>query len=68
MALGLTIVYGVTHIFNFGHGIVAVSGGYFAWLFMTSLGMGMIPAIFLVLHRDVFDRPGSLQGDLESIA
>jgi len=47
MALGLTIVYGVTHIFNFGHGIVAVSGGYFAWLFMSSLGMGMIPAIIL---------------------
>jgi branched-chain amino acid transport system permease protein len=45
MALGLTIVYGVTHIFNFGHGIVAVSGGYFAWLFMNALGMGLIPAI-----------------------
>jgi branched-chain amino acid transport system permease protein len=45
MALGLTIVYGVTHIFNFGHGIVAVSGGYFTWLFMNKIGMGLIPAM-----------------------
>jgi len=44
MALGLTIVYGVTHIFNFGHGIVAVSGGYFTWLFISRAGMGLIPA------------------------
>lgn len=47
MALGLTIVYGVTHIFNFGHGIVAVSGGYFTWLFMTQLGLGLFPAILV---------------------
>jgi branched-chain amino acid transport system permease protein len=45
MALGLTIVYGVTHIFNFGHGIVAVSGGYFTWLFITKAGMAFIPAV-----------------------
>ncbi len=49
MALGLTIVYGVTHIFNFGHGIVAVSGGYFTWLFMTSAGLGLIPAMTISL-------------------
>ncbi len=45
MALGLSLVYGVTHIFNFGHGIVAVSGGYFTWLFMNKAGLGMIPSI-----------------------
>jgi len=45
MALGLSIVYGVTHIFNFGHGIVAVSGGYFTWLTMNKAGFSMIPAI-----------------------
>lgn len=47
MALGLTIVYGVTHIFNFGHGIVAVSGGYFTWMFISQMGLGLIPAIAL---------------------
>ena len=45
MALGLTIVYGVTHIWNFGHGIVAVLGGYFAWYFMTAAGLGLVPAM-----------------------
>ncbi|MFH1136590.1 MAG: branched-chain amino acid ABC transporter permease [Pseudomonadota bacterium] len=45
MALGLTIVYGVTHIWNFGHGIVAVLGAYFAWLLLTSAGLGLAPAI-----------------------
>ena len=45
MALGLSIVYGVTRIFNFGHGIVAVSGGYFTWLFLNKAGLGLIPSI-----------------------
>ena len=45
MALGLTIIYGVIHVFNFGHGIVAVLGGYFAWLFLTKIGIPLIPSI-----------------------
>ena len=49
MALGLTIVYGVTHIFNFGHGIMAVSGGYITWMFMTQMGLGIIPSMALSL-------------------
>lgn len=49
MALGLTIIYGVIHVFNFGHGIVAVLGGYFAWLFMTEVGLGLIPSILIAL-------------------
>jgi branched-chain amino acid transport system permease protein len=49
MALGLTIVYGVTHIWNFGHGIVAISGGYFTWLFITKAGLGLLPAMAVSL-------------------
>ena len=45
MALGLTIIYGVIHVFNFGHGIVAVLGAYFTWLFLTQLGIPMLPSI-----------------------
>jgi len=44
MALGLTIIYGVIHVFNFGHGIVAVLGGYFTWLFLERLGLGLVPS------------------------
>jgi branched-chain amino acid transport system permease protein len=49
MALGLSIIYGVIHVFNFGHGIVAVLGGYFTWLFLTKVGLGLIPSIFIAL-------------------
>lgn len=49
MALGLTIIYGVIHLFNFGHGIVAVLGGYFTWLLLTNAHLGLIPSIFIAL-------------------
>ena len=49
MAMGMTIIYGVIHIFNFGHGIMAVLGGYLAWLFLTRLGLSIIPASLLSL-------------------
>lgn len=45
MALGLSIIYGVIHVFNFGHGIVAVLGGYVAWLLLTQAGLPMVPAV-----------------------
>jgi branched-chain amino acid transport system permease protein len=49
MALGLTIVYGVIHVFNFGHGIVAVLGGYFTWLFLVKFGLGPIPSALIAM-------------------
>ena len=49
MALGLTIIYGVIHIFNFAHGIFAVLGGYFTWLFLFKAGIPFIPSIFCSL-------------------
>jgi len=49
MALGLTIVYGVIRIFNFGHGILAVIGGYSTWLFLTQIGLPLLPSILVSL-------------------
>jgi branched-chain amino acid transport system permease protein len=49
MALGLTIIYGVIHVFNFGHGIVAVLGGYFTWLFLKEFGLGLVPSALAAL-------------------
>jgi branched-chain amino acid transport system permease protein len=41
MAVGLTIIYGVSHVFNFAHGHVAVLGAYVAWMILgTGLGLG----------------------------
>ena len=49
MALGLTIIYGVSRVFNFGHGIVAVVGAYIAWLFLTDVGIGLVPSVLVSL-------------------
>jgi branched-chain amino acid transport system permease protein len=49
MALGLTIIYGVSRVFNFGHGIVAVLSAYFTWLFLGQLNLGLLPSILLSL-------------------
>ncbi len=48
MALGMTIIYGVSRIFNFAHGVIAVAGGYVAWYLLTGLGMGLIPSALIV--------------------
>jgi len=49
MALGLTIIYGVSRVFNFGHGIVAVIGAYITWLFLTSVDVGLVPSLLISL-------------------
>jgi len=54
MAIGLTIVYGVSHVFNFAHGHVAVIGAYITWFLMiqlgTSLGLGIAASVaFMVV-------------------
>jgi branched-chain amino acid transport system permease protein len=49
MAMGLTIIYGVSRVFNFGHGIVAVVGAYITWLCLTSFGIGLVPSVLVSL-------------------
>ncbi|HEC36426.1 MAG TPA: branched-chain amino acid ABC transporter permease [Anaerolineae bacterium] len=49
MALGLTIIYGVSRVFNFGHGVVAVIGAYITWLFLTSVDIGLVPGLLISL-------------------
>jgi branched-chain amino acid transport system permease protein len=49
MALGLTILYGISHVWNFGHGIVAVTGGYITWTLMDRMGLGLLPSIIISL-------------------
>jgi len=39
MAVGLTLVYGVTKAFNFAYGSFYNMGGYFAWLLLIPLGI-----------------------------
>lgn len=52
MAVGLTVVYGVSHVFNFAHGHTAVLGAYVTWLVMVqigaSLGAGVAATILIM--------------------
>jgi branched-chain amino acid transport system permease protein len=47
MALGLTIVYGVSRVFNFGHGVIAIIGAYVTWLMLDAAGIGLVPAVLI---------------------
>ncbi len=51
MAVGLTLVYGVTKAFNFAYGSFYNLGGYFAWLLLIPLGLvgGYFSVFFLAV-------------------
>ena len=50
MAVGLTLVYGVSKVFNFAYGEFFNLGGYIAWILVGLAGMlGGYAAIFLVV-------------------
>ena len=47
MALGLTIIYGVSRVFNFGHGVIAVIGAYLTWYLLSAMGVPFLLATLL---------------------
>ena len=52
MAVGMTLVYGVTKAFNFAYGDFFNMGGYFAWILIFGLGfqfMGYLGVLIIVL-------------------
>jgi len=49
MALGLSILYGVSRVFNFGHGTLALLGAYLTWWMLTVAGIGFAPSTIISL-------------------
>lgn len=51
MAVGMTLVYGVTKAFNFAYGDFFNLGGYFAWMLIVGLGLqfGGYLSVFLIV-------------------
>ena len=49
IALGFTLVYGVSRLPNFAHGAFYVFTGYIAWLFLNRLGIHYLAAIIMSL-------------------
>ena len=52
MAVGMTLVYGVTKVFNFAYGDFFNMGGYFAWILLFGIGLqfgGYLAVLFIVM-------------------
>lgn len=49
VALGLTIIFGILGIAHFAHGSVAMFGGYLTFFFISTLGLGLFPAMILAM-------------------
>jgi branched-chain amino acid transport system permease protein len=49
MALGFTLVYGISRLPNFAHGAIYVITGFIVWSFLNTLGLNYLLAIFLAL-------------------
>jgi branched-chain amino acid transport system permease protein len=49
MAIGLTVIYGVSHVFNFAHGHIAVLGAYIAWFLAIEVGATLGPGVLVAM-------------------
>src|SRR5512136_2511992 len=49
VALGFTLVYGVSRLPNFAHGALYVLTGYIAWILLNRLGVNYLVAILISL-------------------
>ena len=49
MAIGFSLVYGVSRLPNFAHGALYITTGFVTWLFYHSLGLNYALAILLSL-------------------
>ena len=47
LSLGFTLVYSISRLPNFAHGALYITGGYFVWLCLNSLGLSYSLAIVL---------------------
>ena len=56
MAVGMTLVYGVTKAFNFAYGDFFNMGGYFAWILIVGIGLefGGYPVVLLIVMPLLF--------------
>ena len=55
MALGLSLVYGVSEVFNIAHGSLIMLAGYFAWLLSSTVFSGVyFPLVFIIVPPIMF--------------
>jgi branched-chain amino acid transport system permease protein len=49
MAVGLTVVYGISRVFNFAHGHVAVLGAYITWMVITNVDAPLLVGMLVTV-------------------
>jgi branched-chain amino acid transport system permease protein len=49
MAVGFSLVYGVSRVPNFAHGALYITAGFITWVFLRSLGLPYVLSILLAL-------------------
>jgi branched-chain amino acid transport system permease protein len=49
IALGFTLVFKATNVFNFAHGSLMMLGAFLAWMATASWGLALVPGIFVTL-------------------
>lgn len=49
IALGYTMVYGIIKLINFAHGDIYMLGAFIGFLAVTSLGLGLVPALIIAM-------------------
>ncbi len=47
LSLGLSIIFGLVNVVNFAHGAMYMTGAFFAWIGLSSLGIGYWPTLLL---------------------
>ena len=47
LSLGLSIIFGLVNVVNFAHGAMYMTGAFFAWIGLSSLGIGYWPSLLL---------------------
>ena len=49
MAVGFSLVYGVSRVPNFAHGALYITAGFITWVFLRSMGLPYALSVFLAL-------------------
>ena len=50
LAVGLALIYGVSHLINFAHGSIYMVGAYVGWLSITRLGTPLPLTLAVVVY------------------
>lgn len=49
MALGFTLVYGISRLPNFAHGALYILAGFVAWVLLRSFNLGYLPSVLIAV-------------------